>query len=80
MKSDKDYDNLINFLRPVKGPTESVINQIRRHNDLHRNNVEAVLMNKKESFKSKMSKFSSRIGLNNNERIFVMNSQDSHIR
>ena len=37
-------------------------------------------MNSKESFQQKMTKFSSRIGVTNHERIFVMNSQDTHIR
>ena len=38
------------------------------------------LMNTKDSFKDKIMKYSSRIGLKNNQKIFVMNSKDGHVR
>ena len=42
VKNKKDFQKIMDLLKPVKGPTQSLLGQIRKHNDQNRKNAENV--------------------------------------
>ena len=42
IKNLKEFDQMMLSIKPVQGPTESLLKQIKKHNDLNRKTVETV--------------------------------------